>query len=108
MFRKVNVPVLGVVENMAIHVCTECGHAEHIFGSGGGDRIARQYDTVLLGALPLDLSIREQVDKGCPSVAADPESHISLAYRQTARRAAAELWQLSRQLQAPVITISDD
>lgn len=108
MFRKVNVPVLGVVENMAIHVCSQCGHAEHIFGTGGGERIAQQYDTKLLGALPLDLSIREQADGGCPSVAADPESSISQTYRAVARQAAAELWQASRQVQAPVITISDD
>lgn len=108
MFRKVRVPVLGVVENMAIHQCSQCGHAEHIFGSGGGERIAQQYDTVLLGALPLDLGIREQADGGCPSVAADPESPISQIYRQVARRAAAELWQASSEVQAPVITVSDD
>lgn len=108
MFRKVKVPVLGVVENMAVHICSQCGHAEHIFGSGGGERIARQYDTTLLAALPLDLSIREQADGGCPSVAADPESAISQIYRQLARRAGAELWQAGRRMRAPTITVSDD
>src|SRR5690606_27193038 len=101
MFRKVSVPVLGVVENMAIHICSQCGHAEHVFGSGGGERIAREYDSVLLGALPLDLSIRELADGGRPSVAADPNSSISQTYRQVARRAAAELWLSSQQVQAP-------
>lgn len=108
MFRKVSVPVLGVVENMAIHICSQCGHAEHVFGSGGGARIAEAYNTVLLGALPLDLSIRELADGGRPSVAADPDGGISQIYRQVARRAAAELWLASRQVQAPGITISDD
>jgi len=86
MFRKVEIPVLGVVENMAIHICMKCGHAEHIFGSGGGERIAREYQTELLGALPLDLKIREQADSGVPSVAADPESDIAGYYRDIARR----------------------
>jgi ATP-binding protein involved in chromosome partitioning len=86
MFRKVNVPVLGVVENMATHVCSNCGHEEHVFGAGGGERIARQYHTQLLGALPLDLSICAQVDAGKPSVAADPDSAISQRYRDIASK----------------------
>lgn len=108
MFRKVSVPVLGVVENMAIHICSQCGHAEHVFGEGGGERIAQEYSTVLLGALPLELSIRELADSGRPSVAAEPDSSISQIYREVARRTAAELWLASRQTQAPSITISDD
>jgi ATP-binding protein involved in chromosome partitioning len=86
MFRKVNVPVLGVVENMATHICSNCGNEEHVFGEGGGERIARAYQTQLLGSLPLDLSICAQVDAGKPSVAADPESAISQRYRAIARK----------------------
>lgn len=109
MFRKVNVPVLGVVENMAIHICSNCGHEEHIFGEGGGERIARDYQTELLGSLPLNLSIRENADKGTPSVAADPESAVSQKYRAIARKLAANLWlyNLNSQL-LPDIEISDD
>lgn len=86
MFRKVNVPVFGVVENMAIHICSNCGHEEHIFGEGGGARIARDYQTELLGSLPLDLSIRADADAGKPSVAANPDSAISQRYREIARK----------------------
>nr|CDQ36392.1 Flagellum site-determining protein YlxH [Virgibacillus halodenitrificans] len=88
MFRKVNVPVLGVVENMSQHVCSQCGHQEPIFGSGGGERIAEQYQTRLLGQLPLDGAIREQVDGGKPSVIADPEGNVAQTFRQVARSVA--------------------
>ncbi|MEX1032069.1 MAG: iron-sulfur cluster carrier protein ApbC [Cellvibrionaceae bacterium] len=109
MFRKVNVPVLGIIENMATHICSNCGHEEHIFGSGGGEKIARQYETPLLGSLPLDLAIRQQADGGKPSVIADPESPVSQVYRQIARLAGAQLWQINRNAAAaPDITISDD
>lgn len=109
MFRKVNVPVLGVVENMAIHICSSCGHAEHIFGEGGGERIARDYQTELLGSLPLDLSIRKDADSGKPSVAADKESVISHSYRAIARKLAANLWLHNVNTEAlPEIEISDD
>jgi ATP-binding protein involved in chromosome partitioning len=91
MFAKVEVPVLGIVENMAVHVCSNCGHSEHVFGAGGGERMAAQYDVPLLGALPLDIRIREQADSGTPTVALDPESPLSLAYRDIARRTAARL-----------------
>jgi ATP-binding protein involved in chromosome partitioning len=91
MFEKVEVPVLGVVENMAIHVCSSCGHAEHIFGEGGGRRIADEYDVPLLGSLPLDIRIREQADSGAPTVAADPASPAAATYRAIARSAAAKL-----------------
>lgn len=109
MFRKVNVPILGVVENMATHICTNCGHEEHIFGEGGGERIARDYQTELLGSLPLNLSIRADADGGKPSVAADPESSISQNYRGIARKLSANLW--THHLDAlalPEIEISDD
>lgn len=80
MFRKVSVPVLGIIENMALHVCKQCGHAEHIFGEGGGQRMAENYDTVMLGALPLEMSIRQSVDNGSPSVVSDPEGEPAKAY----------------------------
>jgi ATP-binding protein involved in chromosome partitioning len=91
MFRRVEVPVLGVIENMSLHRCSKCGHTEHLFGEGGGDRIAAEYDTELLGALPLDLSIREQTDIGKPSVISDPNGSIAQSYRDIARRTAARL-----------------
>lgn len=109
MFRKVNVPILGVIENMAIHICSNCGHEEHIFGEGGGERIARDYQTELLGALPLDLSIRADVDVGKPSVAADPESSISQKYRAIARKLITNVQlQHSNSQTLPDIEISDD
>ncbi len=91
MFEKVEVPVLGIVENMAIHLCSNCGHAEHIFGSGGGERMAQQYGVPLLGALPLALAIREGADAGNPTVASDPASPAAAAYRAIARATAARL-----------------
>ncbi|HEY5803080.1 MAG TPA: iron-sulfur cluster carrier protein ApbC [Lysobacter sp.] len=91
MFEKVHVPVLGLVENMAVHVCSNCGHAEHVFGEGGGQRMAAQYGVPLLGSLPLEIAIREQGDAGVPVVAAAPDSAAAHAYRVTARRIAVEL-----------------
>ncbi len=91
MFRKVGIGVLGVVENMAVHICSQCGHAEHIFGSGGAERLAQKYDTPLLGALPLAMTIREQADSGAPTVWAAPDSPEAALYRQLARRVAARL-----------------
>lgn len=91
MFEKVEVPVLGIVENMSIHICSNCGHREHIFGEGGGVRMAQQYGVEFLGALPLDIRIREETDGGKPTVVADPNSDISLIFREVARKAAAKL-----------------
>jgi ATP-binding protein involved in chromosome partitioning len=91
MFEKVNVPVLGIVENMATHICTNCGHEEHVFGEGGGARMAEQYGVPLLGSLPLDIRIREQADGGTPTVAAIPDSDLAARYREIARNAAARL-----------------
>jgi ATP-binding protein involved in chromosome partitioning len=91
MFEKVEVPVLGIVENMSTHVCSKCGHEEHIFGAGGGARMAEQYGVPLLGSLPLDIRIREEVDTGRPTVAIDPDGAIAKSYRQIARTAAARL-----------------
>jgi len=91
MFEKVEVPVLGIVENMSTHICSNCGHEEHLFGDGGGRRMAEQYGVDLLGQLPLDIRIREETDNGKPTVAVDPECRISQAYREIARNAAAKL-----------------
>jgi len=96
MFRKVAVPVLGVIENMSTHICSQCGHEEPLFGSGGGARMAAEYDVELLGQLPLEIRIREQTDSGNPSVIADPQGGPAQAYRQTALRMAAKLAMRSR------------
>jgi ATP-binding protein involved in chromosome partitioning len=109
MFEKVDVPVLGIVENMATHICSNCGHEEHIFGSGGGERMASDYHVPLLGALPLDIHIREQADGGKPTVAADPDGKVAAAYRQIARKAAAQLslHARSKSIQFPKIVIQN-
>jgi len=91
MFQKVEVPVLGIVENMSIHICSKCEHEEHIFGEGGGQAMADQYGVQLLGALPLDINIREETDGGRPTVVAQPDSRVSEIYREIARRTAAKL-----------------
>ena len=91
MFEKVKVPVLGIVENMSIHVCRNCGHEDHIFGDGGGRRMAEEYGVTLLGDLPLDRSIREDADGGQPTVIKDPDGPVARRYREIARRVAAKL-----------------
>jgi ATP-binding protein involved in chromosome partitioning len=96
MFEKVEVRVLGVVENMSVHVCSQCGHVEHVFGSGGGARMATQYGVQLLGELPLDIKIREDADGGAPTVIAEPGSARARAYFQMARRTAARLATLNK------------
>nr|WP_276540882.1 iron-sulfur cluster carrier protein ApbC [Stenotrophomonas chelatiphaga] len=91
MFEKVEVPVLGIVENMAVHTCSNCGQVEHLFGHGGGEKMAAQYGVPLLGSLPLQIDIREQGDAGTPITAAQPESGAAQAYRQAASRLLEEL-----------------
>jgi ATP-binding protein involved in chromosome partitioning len=91
MFRKVEVPVLGVVENMATHICSNCGHEEHIFGQGGGARMAAEAGIAYLGDLPLDIRIRQQADDGKPTVVAIPDSDLTARYRAIARSTAARL-----------------
>ncbi|MFW1676908.1 iron-sulfur cluster carrier protein ApbC [Pontibacter sp. JAM-7] len=109
MFRKVDIPVLGVVENMSVHICSNCGHAEAIFGSGGGEAIAEQYETRLLGQLPLALSIREQADAGLPTVAADPEGAHAQIYRDVARKLAISLARLNQsEGDMPTILVEED
>jgi len=91
MFRKVDVPILGVIENMAVHICSQCGHAEHIFGSAGGGQVAGDYGVPLLASLPLALSIREQTDAGTPTVVAAPDSPETALYLEAARAIQAAL-----------------
>jgi ATP-binding protein involved in chromosome partitioning len=88
MFEKVGVPIVGVVENMSIHVCSNCGHSEPIFGAGGAERMCRDYNVPFLGALPLDIRIREQADSGRPTVVADPDGPVANVYREIARKVA--------------------
>ncbi|RRV15369.1 iron-sulfur cluster carrier protein ApbC [Pseudomonas saudiphocaensis] len=110
MFRKVNIPVLGVVENMAVHICSNCGHAEHLFGEGGGEKLADQYNVELLASLPLSMAIRSQADAGKPTAIADPESQIAMIYQEVARTVGARISQ-SGQIIAqsmPNIVVSDD
>jgi ATP-binding protein involved in chromosome partitioning len=91
MFEKVNIPILGVVENMSLHICSKCGHEENIFGSGGGDRMSKDYGIDLLGSLPLDIKIREQADSGMPTVVADPDGRVAEIYREIARKVAVKI-----------------
>jgi ATP-binding protein involved in chromosome partitioning len=98
MFRKVEMTVLGIVENMSTHICGHCGHEEHIFGSGGGDRMAKEYDVPMLGQLPLALRIREDLDQGMPTVVSDPDSELTERYRELARNTVARLSTMPRNL----------
>jgi len=110
MFRKVDVPVLGVIENMAVYVCSECGHREHVFGAHGGERIAKEYGVPLLGSLPLALSIREQTDAGCPTVIAEPDSEVTRVYLDAAAAVQKALAAAGDSVvrQFPEIHITDD
>ena len=108
MFRKVGVPVLGVVENMSVHVCSRCGHQEAIFGEGGGQQLAADYGVDVIGSLPLDLKIREDVDQGNPTVVNTPESALTAAYVSLAEKMLAQIESLSQSSQSPTISVSDD
>ena len=110
MFEKVGVPILGLVENMAVHICTHCGHAEHIFGLDGGKRYAAEKGIDYLGALPLALSIREQADSGTPTVVAEPDGDVAATYRHMARQMAAKLARRASDQSGklPTITLSRD
>ena len=98
MFEKVGIPILGIVENMSFHVCPKCGHESHIFGSGGAERMAKDYGTELLGQLPLDESIRSQADSGKPTVVSDPDGELAAIYRKIARRAAVKIAESQRDM----------
>ena len=108
MFEKVGVPILGIVENMAVHICSQCGHAEHIFGEGGGKKMAADYKMDYLGALPLDMQIRLQADNGRPTVVADPDGEVAAIYKAVARKVAITVAAKSKDFSAkfPTITIS--
>jgi len=95
MFEKVGVPILGIIENMSIHVCSRCGHEEHIFGEGGGEKMCKDYGVELLGSLPLDIRIREHTDTGRPTVVADPQGRVAGIYRRIARRLAVKVDELT-------------
>ncbi len=100
MFRKVGVPVLGIVENMGLHRCPACGHESHIFDAGGGAELAKRYETALLGQLPLDGAIREQADSGKPTVVADPDGRVAGIYRAIARRCAVKVAESQKDMSA--------
>jgi ATP-binding protein involved in chromosome partitioning len=100
MFEKVGIPILGVVENMSIHICSKCGHEEHIFGSGGAERMSKDYEVEMLGALPLDIHIREEADSGRPSVVAQPDSRVAEIYRGIARRVAVKIAEKAKDMTA--------
>lgn len=110
MFEKVGVPILGIVENMAVHVCEKCGHVEHIFGADGGKNMAAEYGMDYLGALPLNMSIRVQADSGMPTVVADPEGEIANLYKSVARQVAIKIAAKAKDFSSkfPSIKISKD
>jgi ATP-binding protein involved in chromosome partitioning len=110
MFEKVGVPILGIVENMAVHICSQCGHSEHIFGHEGGKRMAEEFAMPYLGALPLDLSIRLQADSGKPTVVSDPDGPVAGIYKAIARQVAVGIAAKAKDFSAkfPTITVSKD
>ncbi len=109
MFNKVGVPILGVVENMSVHICSQCGHAEAVFGSGGGERLAQDYGVDVIGRLPLDIGIREQTDLGVPVVASESHEKIRETYEALARAVHAQvLAGEAQQAAAPVISVDND
>ena len=110
MFEKVGVPILGIVENMAVHVCSQCGHVEHIFGEDGGKRMAADYNMDYLGALPLSMQIRLQADSGEPTVVSDPGTEVAMLYKAVARKVAVSIAAKNKDFSSkfPTITISKD
>ncbi|GAB4164889.1 MAG: iron-sulfur cluster carrier protein ApbC [Rhodocyclaceae bacterium] len=109
MFEKVGIPILGIVENMSTHICSKCGHEEHIFGAGGASRMAKDYEVEVLGSLPLDIRIREETDSGKPTVVAEPDSRIAGIYREIARKVAVRIAEKAKDLSAkfPSIVIQN-
>ncbi|HTH44548.1 MAG TPA: iron-sulfur cluster carrier protein ApbC [Oxalicibacterium sp.] len=110
MFEKVGIPILGIVENMSTHICSNCGHAESIFGEGGGEKMCADYGVDFLGGLPLTMSIREQADSGRPTVIADPDGAIATAYKQIARRIAIKVAEKAKDMSSkfPTIVVKND
>ena len=110
MFEKVDIPIVGIVENMSTHICSNCGHAEPIFGQGGGEKMCKEYGVDFLGALPLTMSIREQTDSGKPTVVADPEGAIAKIYKEIARKVAVKVAEKAKDMSSkfPSIVIKND
>ena len=110
MFEKVGIPILGIVENMSMHICSQCGHAEPIFGQGGGEKMCADFGVDFLGALPLTMSIREQADSGKPTVVADPDGQVAQIYKQIARRVAVKVADKAKDMTSkfPSIVIKND
>ena len=110
MFEKVGIPILGIVENMSMHICSNCGHAEPIFGQGGGEKMCGEYGVEFLGALPLTMSIREQTDSGKPTVVADPEGQVARIYMAIARKVAIKVAEKTKDMSSkfPSIVIKND
>jgi ATP-binding protein involved in chromosome partitioning len=110
MFEKVGIPILGVVENMSTHICSNCGHVEAIFGSGGGEKMSADFDIEFLGKLPLQLSIREQTDSGMPSVVAEPDGQVAGIYKEIARKVAVKVAEQAKDMSAkfPTIVVKND
>ena len=110
MFEKVGIPILGIVENMSTHICSNCGHAEAIFGAGGGEKMCGEYGVEFLGALPLTMSIREQTDSGTPTVVADPDGAVALIYKEIARKIAVKVAEKAKDMSSkfPSIVIKND
>jgi ATP-binding protein involved in chromosome partitioning len=110
MFEKVGIPILGIVENMAMHLCSQCGHIEHVFGEGGGARMAAQYKVDYLGGLPLDIRLRQHTDAGTPTMVADSNSDLAQIYLTIARKVAVAVADKARDFSAkmPIITVSKD
>ena len=110
MFEKVDIPILGIVENMSTHICSQCGHAEAIFGHGGGEKMCQEYGVEFLGALPLTMSIREQADSGRPTVVADPDGPVAAIYCTIARRVAVKVAEKAKDMSSkfPSIVIKND
>jgi ATP-binding protein involved in chromosome partitioning len=110
MFEKVDIPIIGIVENMSMHVCSNCGHAEAIFGEGGGERMCRDFGVDFLGKLPLTMSIREQTDSGTPTVVADPDGKVAQIYKEIARKVAVKVAEKAKDMSSkfPSIVIKND
>jgi ATP-binding protein involved in chromosome partitioning len=110
MFEKVGIPILGVVENMSTHICSNCGHAEAIFGEGGGARMCGEYGVEFLGALPLTMAIRQQTDSGTPTVVAEPDGPVAHIYKEIARKVAIKVAEKAKDMSSkfPTIVIKND
>jgi ATP-binding protein involved in chromosome partitioning len=110
MFEKVGIPILGVVENMSTHICSNCGHVEEIFGSGGGEKMTQDFQVDFLGKLPLKMSIREQTDSGKPTVVAEPDGPVAAIYKEIARKVAVRVAEKAKDMTSkfPTIVVKND